>query len=105
MKKIDTKVNDFFCYKGKPLVRCKDTLYYGNMFDSHVVKIHIKKAEKNNNLDIASKASIQLISTDLGINIKDRIIKSAEKENLYFAMDIATAWLEKAISENQQNHE
>ncbi len=97
MKKNEIKKDTFFCYKGKPLVRCENTLYYGNMFDDYVVKLHVKTSERNNNLNTATKVSVQLISTDSNIDIKDRIIKSAEKENLYFAMDIATAWLEKAL--------
>ena len=97
MKKNEIQADNFFCYKGKPLVRCENTLYYGNMFDDYVVKLHIKTSERNNNIDTATKVSVQLISTDSNIDIKDRIIKSVEKENLYFAMDIATAWLEKAL--------
>lgn len=97
MKKNEIQVDSFFCYKGKPLVRCENTLYYGNMFDDYVVKLHIKTSERNNNIDTATKVSVQLISTDSNIDIKDRIVKSVEKENLYFAMDIATAWLEKAL--------
>lgn len=97
MKKHEIKNNIFFCYKGKPLVRRGNILYYGNMFDNYVIKLHIKACEKNNNIDIATKVFIQLVSTDLNIDIKNRIIKSAEKENLYVAMDVATTWLEKAL--------
>ena len=28
-------------YKGKPLVRCGDTIYYGSMKDKYVVKLEI----------------------------------------------------------------
>ena len=32
----------FFTYKNRPLVRCGDTLYYGNMADPYVIKMEIK---------------------------------------------------------------
>ena len=38
--------NEFFMYKNKPLVRCGDVLYYGNMTDPYVVRIKIKTKKK-----------------------------------------------------------
>ena len=35
----------FFQYKGKPLVRCGDTIYYGDMNDSFVIKMVIKSKQ------------------------------------------------------------
>ena len=35
----------FFQYKGKPLVRCGDTLYYGDMKDKYVIKMMIKSKQ------------------------------------------------------------
>ena len=32
----------FPMYRGKPLVRSGDTIYYGNMTDKYVIKIDIK---------------------------------------------------------------
>ena len=36
------KGKSFFTYKNRPLVRCGDTLYYGNMADPYVIKMEIK---------------------------------------------------------------
>ena len=36
----------FPMYKGKPLVRCGDTIYYGSMKDKYVVKLEIKSKKK-----------------------------------------------------------
>ena len=38
--------NEFFMYKNKPLVRCGDVLYYGNMTDPYVVRIKIKTKKR-----------------------------------------------------------
>lgn len=97
-KEKEISTNDFFCYKNKPLVRYKDTLYYGNMSDDYVVKLHIKKSSPLLEMDIANKVSIQLISTDPELGPRKRIVKTSEKDGLYLALDIAEAWLEKALS-------
>ena len=36
----------FLMYKGKPLVRCADTLYYGNMSDKYVVMLRVLSTRK-----------------------------------------------------------
>lgn len=97
-KEIEMSDNTFFSYKNKPLVRCSDTIYYGNMSDDYVVKIHIKKTSPVLDLNIANKVSVQLISTDPELGPRKRIIKSSEKDGLYSAIDIAEVWLEKALS-------
>ena len=59
----------FFQYKGKPLVRCGDTIYYGDMNDSFVIKMVIKSKQPANDLEVADKVTVQLISTDPNIRI------------------------------------
>ncbi len=90
---------EFLTYKGRPLVRCKDTLYYGNMSDKFVVMFKIKSTKKVGDLDVADKVSIQLVHTDEEMRPKDRIVKSSEKDGLYNAMDLGSIWLERALSE------
>ena len=34
-------------YKGKPLVRCGDVIYYGDMRDKYVVKLEIKSKKES----------------------------------------------------------
>ena len=38
----EKKAEKFPTYKGKPLVRCGDTIYYGSMKDKYVIKMDIK---------------------------------------------------------------
>ena len=89
----------FPTYKGKPLVRCGDVIYYGSMKDKYVVKLEIKSKKKVQDLDVADKVSIQLMYTDQNIRARKQIVKSSEKNGLYLAMDIADAWLTRALSE------
>ena len=87
----------FFTYKGFPLVRHEDVIYYGNMTDDFVVMIQILKKEKVNNIDIASKIKVYQMSTDLTLPPNKAVTKTSEKESLYEALDLANAWLSRAV--------
>ena len=54
----------FPSYKGKPLVRSGDTIYYGSMADKYVVKLDIKSKKTVGALEVADKVSVQLMYTD-----------------------------------------
>ena len=86
-------------YKGKPLVRCGDTIYYGSMKDKYVVKLEIKSKKKVKDLDVADKVTIHLMYTDHNIRSRKQIVKSSEKPGLYLALDIADVWLNRALAE------
>lgn len=90
----------FFTYKGYPLVRLEDCIYYGNMSDDYVVMLQILKKEKVNDLDIASKIKIYHMSTDLALPPNKAITKTSEKESLYEALDLANAWLTRPSKKN-----
>ena len=93
--KSKEKKCNFFCFKEKPLVRKDNTLYYGNMTDPYVAILRIKDSEKCKDLSLAKRVSIQLISTDESINLKDRVVKTGEKNSLYSAIDVVDTWLQK----------
>ena len=89
----------FPTYKGKPLVRCGNIIYYGNMNDKYIIKMEIKSTKKVGNNEIADKVAVQLMYTDSNISSRKQIIKASEKNGLYLAIDIADAWLERALAE------
>ncbi len=89
-------------YKGRPLLRKDNTIYYGSMADSHIVLIQIRETKKMGDMQVASRVSVQLQLTDPNIKARDLIVKRSEKENLYVAMDIASVWLERAISNHNK---
>ena len=97
----EKKKAKFLSYKGKPLVRCGNTIYYGNMNDPYVVLLQIVSSKKVNDLDVADKVTVQLLTTDPDARPKDRIIKKSEKKGLYQAMDIGSIWLELALKGNK----
>ena len=92
----DTK---FLTYKGKPLVRSGNTVYYGNMADKYVIKMEILSTKKTGDMEMADKILIELIHTDPDMRAKEKIVKKSEKNGLYNAMDIGSIWLERALAE------
>ena len=62
-------------YKGKPLMRKDNVVYYGSMADSHIVMLQILETKKVNGEDIASKVSVELQLTDPNARARDRIVK------------------------------
>lgn len=88
----------FLTYKGKPLVRSGNTLYYGNANDPYVIMMQILATKPVGDVEVASKVSVQLINTDPNVSPRERIVKSSEKKGLYAAMDIAEVWLSRALA-------
>ncbi len=85
-------------YKGHPLQRKDNIIYYGSFADKYIVMIQILDTKKVNDLDVATKVSVQLQLTDPSIKSRDRIVKRSEKDSLYLAIDVAAVWLERALS-------
>ena len=89
----------FPMYRGKPLVRSGDTIYYGNMTHKYVIKIDIKTKKTVEDMEVADKCIVQLMLTDPEIRSRKQIVKTSEKNGLYLALDIADAWLTRALTE------
>ena len=90
--------NSVLMYKGRPLMRKDNLIYYGSMADSHIVMLQILETKKIGNADIASRVSVQLQLTDPAAKSRDRIVKKGEKDGLYTALDFGSVWLERALA-------
>ncbi len=90
--------NAVLMYKGHPLMRKDNLIYYGSMADSHIVMLQILESQKVGGEDVASKVSIQLQLTDPSARSRDRIVKKSEKDGLYTALDLGSIWLERALA-------
>lgn len=85
-------------YKGRPLMRKDNMIYYGSMADSHIVMLQILETKKVGDLDVASKVSVQLQLTDPTAKSRDRVVKKSEKDGLYSALDVGVIWLQRALA-------
>ena len=85
-------------YKGHPLRRKDNLIYFGSMADKYIVMLQVLDTEKVEDLDVPKKVSIQLQLTDPDLKSRDRVVKKSEKDSLYVAMDVAAVWLERALT-------
>lgn len=90
--------NAVLMYKGRPLMRKDNIVYYGSMADSHIVMLQILETKKVNDMDLATKVSVQLQLTDPTARSRDRIVKKSEKDGFYTALDLGCVWLERALA-------
>ena len=90
--------NKVLTYKGHPLMRKDNLIYYGSMADTHIIMLQILETKKVGDLDVASKVSVQLQLTDPAAKSRDRIVKKSEKDGLYTALDFGCVWLERALA-------
>jgi ribosome-associated translation inhibitor RaiA len=83
-------------YRGLPLVRCEDVLFYGNINEDYVTKIEVKSIKNNDKIKLSDKLTVQMVSSSSAARGRNlRIKKSSEKNGLYEALDVAFAWLER----------
>ncbi|MBO5226657.1 MAG: hypothetical protein J6B17_01060 [Ruminococcus sp.] len=87
---------EYLMYKGYPLVRSGNRIYYGYMSDPYVVQLDITHKTSQNALEVADKVKLYQISTDEKLNPLEAIIKTSERNSLFEALDLAFAWLERA---------
>ena len=85
-------------YKGHPLMRKDNLIYYGSMADSHIIMMQILESKKQDEFEVATRVSVQLQLTDPAARSRDRIVKKSEKNGLYAALDVGSVWLERALA-------
>ena len=85
-------------YKGHPLRRKDNLIYYGTMAEKYIIMIQILSTKQVNGLAMADKVAVQLQLTDPDLKSRDRVVKKSEKDSLYAAMDVACVWLDRALS-------
>lgn len=85
-------------YKGHPLRRKDNLIYYGTMAEKYIIMLQVLDTKKVDDMDVATRVSVQLQLTDPDLKSRDRVVKKSEKDSLYAAMDVASVWLERALS-------
>ena len=51
-------------YKGRPLVRCKNDIYYGNFSDPFVIYMQVLTTKEDHGVQVADRIHVILLSTD-----------------------------------------
>lgn len=86
---------NYLCYKGRPLVRCGNEIYFGNMTDKYIIFMKEIATKKVNDVDVGTKFEIQLLFTDPDIKGRGKIFKTSEKSSFTDALELAEAWLDR----------
>ena len=94
----DKKNNIPLTYKGHPLRRKDNLIYYGSMAEKYIIALRVIASEKVADMDVATKVAVELQLTDPDLKSRDRVVKKSEKPNLYDAIDVGAIWLDRALS-------
>lgn len=83
-------------YKGKPLVRCENEIYYGDMSKKYYLFILITgyKDSAKFGVKIADKVMVQILPTQGTTPWNNKMVDSLSE-----AFDLGCAWLERANKE------
>ena len=90
--------NEVLTYRGRPLMRKDNLIYYGSMADPYIVMLQVLESKDLKDLKLATKVSVQLQLTDPNAKARDRVVKKSEKDGFYTALDVGCVWLERALS-------
>ena len=80
-------------YKDKPLVKRGNEVVYGDINDKFYIHIRILETENEKDLELATAVVVSLMEGS-------KVVKKAEREGIYRALDIGAFWLEDALENN-----
>ena len=85
-------------YNGKPIFRCGNRIFYGNLDDKLILVLDITETKKVNGRETADKVLVQVMDNtgELG---KGQVFRKATRDNLYKALDTGEWWLNSAIKQ------
>lgn len=89
---------NFFYYRGFPLVRSGNEIYYGSMGDKFVTKLTIRESESFKDSEMPTKVMVQMVPTQMEPDLLSKVRKG-EMNSLYEALDTAYVWLSKELFE------
>ena len=92
----------FYTYKGYPLVRCQNTIYYGYMSDDYVIMMNILSTQKIGDDEVAGRIRVVQMSTAPNIDPLKACVRNRECDGLYEALDTARLWLEKSLDKSNK---
>lgn len=98
MSESNTAKAEGLMYKGHPLRRVDNLIYYGTMAEKYIIMMQVLDTEPLKDISLAKRVSIQLQLTDASLRSRDRVVRSTEKSSLNEAMEFASIWLERALN-------
>ncbi len=87
-------MSDIFYYRGFPLIRSGNTIFYGSGGDDFAAKLTVKSTKKIADLEVPDKIMVQLLPKNPSDNSK---AKKGDFIGFYEALDTAHVWLSEAL--------
>ena len=84
-------------YRGKPLIRDGNVLYFGDFNENFITRFTILDSEKVNDLDMARKIPIELLEKHGSDISTAKLTKKAERTSMWAALDIGVYWREDIL--------
>ncbi|MBQ3427645.1 MAG: hypothetical protein IJH37_10985 [Clostridia bacterium] len=92
------KKKKMLTYNGKPIMRCGNRIYYGDLSEKLILVLDITETKKIGDREVADKILVQVMDNtgELG---KGQVFRKATRDNLYKALDTGEWWLNSAIKQ------
>ena len=88
----------YLLYKGRPLVREKNTIVYGCAEEKYVLQMTIMNTKNSEGNEVPDKVIVQVVNTDASLPLGERIVKQDMKIGLTDAFDLGVIWLERYLA-------
>jgi len=86
-------------YKGHPVVRDNNKLYFGDPSNPFMIVLTVLENKPLGENVLPSRVLVQLQKTDPALAMSgDKIVKEGERKNLFDALELGSIWLEKQLS-------
>lgn len=93
-----TVKGNYLEYRGRPLVREGNMIYYGNMDDDYVLLFTIMTTTEFMGKEVPDMIVVQILSTKENMTI----VKQDVTHGFYDAFDKGVIWLERYVGGEQQ---
>lgn len=89
--------NKLFYYRGFPLIRSGDKIYYGSAGDAFTTLLTIKDTKRIADKDVPNKIMVQMIPTNMNDKAGMAKARKGEFTGFYEALDTAHIWLSEVL--------
>ena len=89
--------NKLFYYRGFPLLRSGDRIYYGSAGDEFMTLLTVKDTKKIADRDVPNKIMVQRLPTNMNDAVGMKKARKGEFTGFYEALDTAHVWLSEAL--------
>jgi len=81
-------------YKGKPIVRKGNVIYFGKPDQKYIARIEVVSFKKSGELELPDKVDVKILLSDRTFSMRKRTIKNSTQNGLFGAIDMANTWLD-----------